>query len=195
MENESLENGTYQLTAKQLEELMNLAGKAAAKQCLVEIEKKQIKMKKDAEKQRYNKTKDMLKSYRREKIKLEDEARFTEEEQASMRWEFLVDLIGNPDQSVSKAERVVDDFESKRRDTKYAIWSIDNAIRLYEQEVELSGNDVDKRRFAELMAMYIDDDAMDVHELAEYYQVTEKAIYKDIGIATRIMTVYLFGAV
>ena len=42
-------------------------------------------------------------------------------------------------------------------------------------------------------AMYIDDEAHDVKEIAEMENISEKIVYRDIGIACKILAVYLLG--
>lgn len=180
------------ITDEYLKDLMRQAGKAAAQATRKAIEEERVKSEKKAADRRYKTTKDMLKSYRREKIRLADEEKFTEEEQAEMRWAFLEDLIGNQTGS-EKLKDMIPDYEKKRRESKYTIWLIENALRLYDMEVSKSGNEVNKRRFAEMKALYIDDVPTEVPELAEQNHIAERVVYKDIGIAVRIMMVYLFG--
>ncbi len=185
-------NGFVVLTEEMAHELARSAGREAAKSCRKVIEQERIEHEKRQYDKRYKTTKDMLRNYRREKLRLADEAEFTEVEQAERRWAFLVDLI-EATQGDEKLSDTITDFEKKRRESKYTIWLVENALRLYEMEVEKYGSDVDKRRFDEMKAMYIDEVAIEVPELAKMYNVTEKAIYKDIGLATKIMMVYLFG--
>ncbi len=180
------------ITDEYIKTLMKEAGKAAAHATKKALEEDRIKAEKKAADRRYKTTKEMLKSYRREKIRLADEAEFTEEEQAERRWAFLEDLIGRPS-GEEKLNDVIPEFEKKRRESKYTIWLIENALRLYDMEVNEYGNEVDKRRFAEMKALYIDEDKMDVPALAEAYSIAERIVYKDIGIAVKIMMVYLFG--
>lgn len=56
-----------------------------------------------------------------------------------------------------------------------------------------SSSEEAKRRYRELHAMYIDDEAHDVKEIAEMENISEKIVYRDIGIACKILAVYLLG--
>ena len=58
---------------------------------------------------------------------------------------------------------------------------------------ENSSSEEAKRRYRELHAMYIDDEAHDVKEIAEMENISEKIVYRDIGIACKILAVYLLG--
>jgi|P827metagenome_2_1110787.scaffolds.fasta_scaffold13890_1 hypothetical protein len=186
-------SGFIVMTEDMAHDLVKEAGKEAAKKCMLAMEQERIKADKKKKDQQYKMTKDMLKSYRREKIRIADEAEFTEEEMAERRWAFLEDLIENPSGD-GKMNDMIPDYERKRRESKYTIWLIENALRLYEYEANEYGNEVDKRRLAEMKALYIDDEKYDVQELADIHSIAERVVYKDIGIATKIMMVYLFGA-
>ena len=182
-----------QLSEEQLKELVREAGKAASQETIKTLEKERVKQEKEKHDQRYKTTKDMLKNYRREKQRIANEEKFTDEEQAEQRWAFLVDLIERPVED-GKMSDTISDFEKKRHESKYAIWLIENALRMYDFDVTEYGNEVEKRRFAELKALYIDDFKMDITELANMYCIDERVVYRDIGIATKIVMVYLFGA-
>lgn len=175
-----------------LKGLMREAGKAAADACIKVVEAERLKKEKNDADNRLQVTKEMLKNYRREKLLLGDEESFTDEEKAEKRWEFLEDLIGKP-LSDDKLTSSIPEYEHKRKERRYSIWLVDNAIRLYETEAYNYGTEVDIRRFRVLRSMYIDEERMQASELAEEYGVSEKAIYKDLGIATKIVMVYLFG--
>ncbi len=186
------EAGLIVLTDEYIHELMKEAGKSASQSCIKAMEQERIRQEKKSFDNRYKTTKDMLKSYRREKIRFADEEEFTEEEKAERRWAFLEDLIGSPSGD-GKLKDTIPDFERKRRESKYTIWLIENALRLYDIEVTRYGNEVDKRRFNEMKALYIDEEQIEVSELANMNHIAERIVYKDIGIAIRIMMEYLFG--
>ena len=101
--------------------------------------------------------------------------------------------MGNSNELVSKSETVIIDQEKKRQENLYCIQSIENAIRLYQEECEKSSSEEGKRRFRELYAMYIADEAKSVKEIAETENISEKIVYRDLGIACKIIAVYLLG--
>ena len=101
--------------------------------------------------------------------------------------------MGNSNELVSKSETVIIDQEKKRQENLYCIQSIENAIRLYQEECEKSSSEEGKRRFRELYAMYIADEAKNVKEIAETENISEQIVYRDLGIACKIIAVYLLG--
>ena len=127
------------------------------------------------------------------KATLSEEVEFTEDEKIELRWKFVEDLMGSSRAIVSKSEMTVIDSEKKRQENLYCIHCIENAVRLYGEECDKSTSEEGKRRFRELCAMYIDEIPMTVSEIAEMEKVSEKTVYKDLGIACKIIAVYLLG--
>lgn len=150
-----------------------------------------------AEKQRKSnqikKIKEQLAGYRRIKKALEDEKEFTETEKAEYRWKFVEDLMGNANGYTSRSERIIADEEKRRQENLYSMYRIESAIKLYKEECNLSSNEEDKRRFRAIQAMYMDDVPMTVEEIAESENVSEKTVYRDLGIAYQILAIYLYG--
>ena len=135
----------------------------------------------------------MLSSYRRIKATLSDEAEFTEEEQIELRWKFIQDLMGNAKDTVSKSERVIRDGEKRRQEDLYCIYRIEKAAEMYREECEKSGSEEAKRRYRELSMMYLDEKEYTVQEISQVEKVSDKTVYKDLGIACGIVAVYLLG--
>ena len=88
---------------------------------------------------------------------------------------------------------LISNSEQKRKENLYCIHCIETAIRLYREECDKITNEEGKRRFRELYALYIADEPMTVPEIAAAENVSEKTVYKDIGIACKIVAVYLLG--
>lgn len=181
----------YILTQGQINQIASIAGKEAVKAFRKEQTKAEKKHKREENKVR--RTKNMLRSYRRIKATLSDEAEFTEEEQIELRWKFIQDLMGNANEIIGKSERVIKDTEKRRREDMYCIYRIDRAVEMYRKECEESGNVEAKRRYRELCMMYLEEKPHDVQEIAAIEQVSDKTVYKDLGIACGIVTVYLLG--
>lgn len=135
----------------------------------------------------------MLSSYRRIKATLSDEAEFTEEEKVELRWKFLQDLMGSARETVSKSERVVQDGEKRRQEDLYCIHRIEKATEMYREECEKSGSEEAKRRYRELSMMYLEEREYTVQEISQMEKVSDKTVYKDLGIACGIISVYLLG--
>ena len=75
----------------------------------------------------------------------------------------------------------------------YAIYRIESAVRLYCEECKISKSEEEKRRYRAMAALYIDEEPKSVQEIARIENVSEKTVYRDIGIAVKIMSIYLYG--
>lgn len=181
----------YVLTQEQINQIAAIAGKEAVK--TFRVEQTKAEKKRAREENKVKKTKKMLSSYRRIKATLSDEAEFTEEEQIELRWKFIQDLMGNVKDTVSKSERTIKDTEKRRQEDMYCIYRIEKATEMYREECEKSGSEEAKRRYRELHMMYLDEKQYSVQEISEVEKVSDKTVYKDLGIACGIVAVYLLG--
>lgn len=181
----------YVLTQEQIDQISAIAGKAAVNTFRMEQIKAEKKQKKEADK--VNKTKNMLNSYRRIKSTLSNEENFTEEEQIEFRWKFIQDLMGSVKETVVRSERVINDTERRRQENLHCIYLIEKAVEMYREECEKSGNEEAKRRYRELSMMYLEEKEYTVQEISQIEKISDKTIYKDLGIACKIIAVYLFG--
>lgn len=186
---ETAKNVLYSLTQEEINQIAAIASKEAVK--VYREEQKKAEKKRAREEDKVLRTKKLLSSYRRSKKRLQEEVKFTEEEEIEYRWKFIEDLMGRP--RVSKSDRIIEDQEKKRQEELYCIRRIENALRLYKEECDKSSNEEGKRRFRILNAVYIDEVEKTTQELAEIESVSEKTVYRDIGIACNIMSVYLLG--
>ncbi len=181
----------YTLTQEQINLIAAIAGKEAVRIFRAEQAKAERKQAREGDKVR--KTKKMLKSYRRIKDALSDEVEFTEDEQIELRWKFVQDLMGSAREVVSKSERIVQDGEKRRQEDLYCIYRIEKATEMYREECEKSGSEEAKRRYRELSMMYLGDREYTVQEISRVEKVSDKTVYKDLGIACGIVAVYLLG--
>ncbi len=181
----------YTLTQDQINQIAAIAGKEAVRIFRAEQAKAERKQAREGDKVR--KTKKMLKSYRRIKDALSDEVEFTEDEQIELRWKFIQDLMGSAREVVSKSERIVQDGEKRRQEDLYCIYRIEKATEMYREECEKSGSEEAKRRYRELSMMYLGDREYTVQEISQVEKVSDKTVYKDLGIACGIVAVYLLG--
>ena len=181
----------YVLTQEQINQIAAVAGEEAVKRFRAEQVKSDKK--RAREENKVKKTKKMLSSYRRIKATLSDEAEFTEEEQIELRWKFIQDLMGSVRETVSRSERTIKDEEKRRQEDLYCIYRIEKATEMYREECERSGSGEAMRRYRELNMMYLDDRAYTVQEISEVENVSDKTVYKDLGIACGIVAVYLLG--
>lgn len=181
----------YVLTQEQINQIAAVAGKEAVQ--TFRAEQVKAEKKRAREENKVKKTKKMLSSYRRIKATLSDEAEFTEEEQIELRWKFIQDLLGSAREAVSKSERVIQDGEKRRQEDLYCIYRIEKATEMYREECERSGSEEAKRRYRELSMMYLEDREYSVQEISQVEKVSDKTVYKDLGIACGIVAVYLLG--
>lgn len=181
----------YVLTQEQINQIAAVAGEEAVKRFCAEQVKSDKK--RAREENKVKKTKKMLSSYRRIKATLSDEAEFTEEEQIELRWKFIQDLMGNARETVSRSERTIKDEEKRRQEDLYCIYRIEKATEMYREECEKSGSEEAKRRYRELSMMYLEEEQYSVQEISEVENVSDKTVYKDLGIACGIVAVYLLG--
>ena len=124
---------------------------------------------------------------------MSDEVEFTEEEKIELRWKFIQDLMGSAKETVSKSERVIQDGEKRRQEDLYCIYRIEKATEMYREECEKSGSEEAKRRYRELSMMYLGEKEYTVQEISQVEKVSDKTVYKDLGIACGIVAVYLLG--
>lgn len=181
----------FVLTQDQINEIAAIAGKEALKAFREEQRKEERKRAKEGDK--VKQTKKMLSSYRRIKATLSEEAEFTEEEQIELRWKFIEDLMGNVKSIAGNAERTIEDAEKRRQRDRYCVYRIEQATEMYRSECEKSGSEEMQRRYRELSMMYLEENQYTVQEIAEVENISDKTVYKDLGIACGIVAVYLLG--
>lgn len=179
----------YSVTQEQLNSIAATAAEKAVEAYRSETKKAQKK----AEDENVRITKKKLQSYRRVKASLAETEEFTEDEKIELRWAFVKDLMGSDFGTIQKAEDRIKAVENKRKRDLFEIQMIDRAMELYKREVDKSSSEEFCRRYRELYAMYIDDDALTVKEIAENEKISEKIVYRDLGIACKIVAVYLLG--
>lgn len=182
----------FPLTQEQINQIAAIGAKEGVRAYKEEQKKEERRRKKEDSKVR--KTKKLLSSYRRIKATLSDDEQFTPEEQAELRWKFIEDLMGNTREIAGKSERTIKDTERKREEDLYCVFRIEKATEMYREECEKSGSEEAKRRYRELSMMYLDEKPYTVQEISEVENISDKTVYKDIGIACGIVAIYLLGA-
>ena len=175
------------------QELFNVIAEISAKVAIdtfkAEMQKEAKKKEKRADKGRL--VRDILKTYRAKKSSLEEEIVLTKEEEVEHRWRFLEDLMGCSSVVISRTEAEILDFEKKRKKDAYIVREIDKAMKMYKKKCDNSSSEEEKRRYIELHDMYIKEEEVTALELAERFCISEKTVYKDIGIASRQLADYL----
>ena len=181
----------YAITQEQIDKITATASKVAVD--AYKRERTKEDKKKEREENKVKKTKKLLGSYRRIKAILSDGEKFSAEEQIEIRWKFIEDLMGNSKEIAGKSERTIKDAERKREEDLYCAFRIEKAVEMYREECEKIGSEEAKRRYRELNMMYLSDTHYTVQEISEIENISDKTIYKDLGIACSIVAIYLWG--
>lgn len=132
----------------------------------------------------------MLADYRRLKIAHQEDIEFAEAEGLELRWQYLVDLMGAPDRHII-TEDTAYLRERKLQYNQYKIQQIETAVAMYRRECENSGNEEAMRRYRVVDMTYMQEKAFSAQEIAELENVSDKTVYNDLGIACKIIAVYL----
>ena len=132
----------------------------------------------------------MLMSYRRLKIAQKEDIHISEAEGAELRWRYLIDLMGAPDRRVI-TEDAVYTREKKLQYNQYKIQRIEAAVEMYQKECENAASDAAMRRYRVVRLAYMDEKEHTVQEIAAVENVSDKAVYKDLGIAHKALADYL----
>ena len=132
----------------------------------------------------------MLTEYRRLKIAQNEDIRISEAEGLEMRWKYLEDLMGTPDHTMV-AETTMYVREKKLQYNQYKIQRIEAAVDMYRRECENSGNEEDMRRWRTVRMRHMDEPVKTVWEIAQTEHISDKTVYKDLGMAYRVIAVYL----
>lgn len=178
------------LTQEQLKDLNEAAARTGAAEAyryiLQERESRNVLM----ETRKVAMTKELLSSYKSMKEMSGQEQELTDVEKVECRWKFMNDLMGNLD---DKAEAVIKDKEKRIQENAYALKVIEQAVSMYRSECEKNGGQEGARGLRALEKIYLTDGNYDVKKVAEVEKVSEKTIYKDIKIACKGLSYYVFG--
>lgn len=138
-------------------------------------------------KRNYKRTYKALESYRIVKKMLSEQ--YTPDEQARFRFEFISDLMGSDYKK--EPDRVILEEEMRVKKNSVAIRKIENALRLWEEDIVSQEKPEENRRLRLIRARFIDDYQMTIEEMAKTENISEKTVYKDIGIGVHRMAKYL----
>lgn len=132
----------------------------------------------------------MLSEYRRLKIAVKEDIQISEAEGLEMRWSYLQDLMGAPNRDMI-FEDTAYARERKLQYSNYKVQRIEAAVDMYRRECKSSGSEEAMRRFRVVWMKYMEDTAKTVEEIAESENISDKTVYKDLGIAYKAIGVYL----
>ena len=132
----------------------------------------------------------MLSDYRRLKIAQKEDIQISEAEGLELRWQYLIDLMGAPERRLY-TEDTAYARERKLQYNQYKIQQIEAAVVMYRKECENSGNEEAMRRYRIVEMTYMTKKGYTAQEIAEMENISDKTVYKDLGIACNIIAVYL----
>ncbi len=179
----------YLITAEEVGRIAEIAAREASKVYREEQKKSEKKERNSADK--VKRTKKLLSDYRRLKREIPESDEFSIAEKVEKRWAFIRDLMGSA--YAKKPESIIEDEEKRRAENMYYIERIEKAVETYRQECEVSRKPEAMRCFREVYGYYMDEEEKTVAQIAAEECVSEKTVYKDIGNACKIISVYLLG--
>lgn len=179
----------YLITAEEVGRIAEIAAREASKVYREEQKKSEKKERNSADK--VKRTKKLLSDYRRLKREIPESDEFSIAEKVEKRWAFIRDLMGSA--YAKKPESIMEDEEKRRAENMYYIERIEKAVETYRQECEVSRKPEAMRCFREVYGYYMDEEEKTVAQIAAEECVSEKTVYKDIGNACKIISVYLLG--
>lgn len=179
----------YLITAEEVGRIAEIAAREASKVYREEQKKSEKKERNSADK--VKRTKKLLSDYRRLKREIPESDEFSIAEKVEKRWAFIRDLMGSA--YAKKPESIIENEEKRRAENMYYIERIEKAVETYRQECEVSRKPEAMRCFREVYGYYMDEEEKTVAQIAKEECVSEKTVYKDIGNACKIISVYLLG--
>ena len=87
----------------------------------------------------------------------------------------------------------VESIRNSCRRTKIMVRHIDSMLALYETYCEQSKNEAHKRGYRIIKAMYIDDEAKSIEQLAALEGVSTRQAYRDHDAAIEKISALMFG--
>lgn len=144
---------------------------------------------KEEQKKRHDAAYRVLKLYRRAKLIVSTQEKFSDEARAAIRWRFLQDLMG--DSFHTAPERVIKQEEDRLETNQYCIDTIENAMSLYMSEVDKIDDEERKRAFRVMKRKFIDDEELTMAKIAEIEGITERTAYRDMHEGVEIMAIYM----
>ena len=140
----------------------------------------------------HNKVYKSLSSYRTMK-KLLAQGRYEPREQAEIRWKFMEDLMSNNFRV--DPDRIATEEEKRIQVNTYAVYRIENGLKLFEEDISINDSEDMKRTYRLLRSKFIDGKPKMIGEMAEAEKISERQAYRDINAAVDLLAIYIYGAV
>ena len=134
--------------------------------------------------------KKMLSEYKKLKKVANAELQPTRDEALSLQWEYLTELMGNPDNKLYAEDKAYI-VEKKMQYNKYKVGKIEKAVEFFKQDCESSKSESVERQYRIIKYLYFSNENYTVKDIAEKENMTDKTIYRDLGLAYRSIAMYL----
>lgn len=184
---ESKEIKRYIITEDEVNRIIQIASEAGARAAMEKFQREKEKVKKDRKDKRLHNTKLLLRNYRALKAGSENSifSRSQMEESAADILDSMMNLYDD--------EVIVSSIKRSASRTAIMLSHIRKMIDLYEALAYKSGDELDIRRYEIMTKAYVDEDKMNINDLAERYNMSKDTVYKDLKIAEERVSSLIFG--
>ena len=92
-------------------------------------------------------------------------------------------------------DRIATEEEKRIQVNTYAVYRIENGLKLFEEDISINDSEDMKRKYRLLRAKFIDGKPKMIGEMAEAEKISERQAYRDINAAVDLLAIYIYGAV
>lgn len=172
-------------------DVIKLAAEIGAKTAIDIMEKERQKHLSERHKKKLRNTKLLLRNFRMFKLHSENavaELQDIDEDTYQVFEEMMMSS-----EKVSNNNLFVESIKKSVARTRIIVTHVVDMLKLYEIYCEQSGKPEDTRRFRVISAMYVDEEALSVSQIAEVEGIDERTVYKDIDAAVDKLSALIFG--
>lgn len=172
-------------------DVIKLAAEIGAKTAINIMEKERQKRLSERHNRKLRNTKLLLRNFRMFKLHSENavaELQDIDEDAYQVFEEMMMSS-----ERISNNSLFVESIKKSVARTRIIVTHVSDMLRLYEIYCSQSGKPEDTRRFRVISAMYIDDEPLDVPQIADIEGIDERTVYKDIDAAVNKLSALIFG--
>lgn len=128
-----------------------------------------------------------IKAYRDLKLAIEQEAEFSYEEKAEIRWSFMKDcmeMVGREPGSLAEK------YERSIKFKQALVCKIEMGLSCMDIATARSQRSEERRKYRVLRALYIDNPGLSIPEVAKNESIIGQTVYTDLRDAIRVMMFY-----
>ena len=181
----------FELSQEVLELITNVAAQKAAEafaeQSVRLAKELAISYQEEEERHFYYDEETAIRAYRDLKLALEQEANFSYEEKAEIRWSFMKDcmeMVGKEPGSLAEK------YERSIKFKQALVCKVDMGLSCMDIATARSQKSEDRRKYRVLKALYIDSPGLSIEEIAKNESVLAQTVYTDLRDAIRVMMFY-----